>query len=100
MKRRQTDHNEIARTGEEPVCAFVPKLLPLQPALDLGGTRRRLLEQALLACGRLDGISALLPDPDLFLYAYVRRETNNHWENVGVRKQLPRQPARCACSTQ
>jgi Fic family protein len=32
------------------------------------------LERALLACGRLDGISALLPDPDLFLYAYVRRE--------------------------
>ena len=28
----------------------------------------------MLACGRLDGVTALLPDPDLFLYAYVRRE--------------------------
>ena len=28
----------------------------------------------MLACGRLDGVSSLLPDPDLFLYAYVRRE--------------------------
>jgi Fic family protein len=27
-----------------------------------------------LACGRLDGVSALLPDRELFLYAYVRRE--------------------------
>jgi Fic family protein len=36
--------------------------------------RQRLLEGALLACGRLDAISGLLPDPDLFLYAYVRRE--------------------------
>ena len=27
-----------------------------------------------MACGRLDGVSALLPDPELFLYAYVRRE--------------------------
>jgi Fic family protein len=27
-----------------------------------------------LALGRLDSISALLPDPQLFLYAYVRRE--------------------------
>jgi Fic family protein len=26
------------------------------------------------ACGRLDGVSALLPDPNLFLYSYVRRE--------------------------
>ena len=36
--------------------------------------RQKLLERALLACGRLDGVSVLLPDPDLFLYAYVRRE--------------------------
>jgi Fic family protein len=36
--------------------------------------RQRLLEGALLACGRLDAISGLLPDPDLFLYAYVHRE--------------------------
>jgi Fic family protein len=74
MKRGQTGHYEVARTGEETVRAFVPDPLPPQPALDLGGTRQRLLEQALLACGRLDGVSALLPDPDLFLYAYVRRE--------------------------
>jgi len=36
--------------------------------------RQHLLERALLACGRLDGVTALLPEPDLFLYAYVRRE--------------------------
>jgi Fic family protein len=44
------------------------------PPIDLGGPRQQLLEQALLACGRLDGVTALLPDPELFLYAYVRRE--------------------------
>jgi Fic family protein len=38
------------------------------------GPRARLHDQALLACGRLDAITALLPEPDLFLYAYVRRE--------------------------
>jgi Fic family protein len=32
------------------------------------------LERALLACGRLDGMTALLPDPGMFLYAYVRLE--------------------------
>jgi Fic/DOC family N-terminal len=36
--------------------------------------RQHLLERTLLACGRLDGVTALLPDPDLFLYSYVRRE--------------------------
>ena len=52
----------------------MPAPLPPEPALDLAGERQLLLERALLACGRLDGVSALLPDPDLFLYAYIRRE--------------------------
>jgi Fic family protein len=33
-----------------------------------------LLESALLALGRLDGVSTLLPDKALFLYTYVRKE--------------------------
>nr|WP_278286926.1 Fic family protein [Tepidiforma thermophila] len=33
-----------------------------------------MLERALVAIGRLDAISALLPNPTLFLYGYVRRE--------------------------
>ncbi len=60
--------------GGETVRAFVPAPLPPAPPLELSGTRQRLLERALLACGRLDGVTALLPDPELFLYAYVRRE--------------------------
>ncbi len=54
--------------------AFVPSPLPPDPPLEFSGARQRLLERALLACGRLDGVTALLPDPELFLYAYVRRE--------------------------
>lgn len=60
--------------GGETVRAFIPAPLPPNPPLDLGGTRQTLLERATLALGRLDSISLLLPDPRLFLYAYVRRE--------------------------
>ena len=60
--------------GGETVRAFVPAPLPPDPPLEFSGARQRLLERALLACGRLDGVTALLPDPELFLYAYVRRE--------------------------
>jgi Fic family protein len=74
MKRGPAGKYEIAATGDETVRAFVPAPLPPDPTLDLSGARQRLLERALLACGRLDGVTALLPDPDLFLYAYVRRE--------------------------
>ena len=60
---------EITATGGETVHAFIPALLPPDPPLELSGARQRSLERALLACGRLDGVTALLPDPDLFLYA-------------------------------
>lgn len=61
-------------TAGETVRAFVPLPLPPVPAIEITADRQRLLEKALLACGRLDAITTLLPDPDLFLYAYVRRE--------------------------
>ncbi len=75
MNRGATGRYEIATTVVgEAVRAFAPDPLPPRPPIDLSGPRQRRLEQALLACGRLDGVSALLPDPDLFLYGYVRRE--------------------------
>ena len=74
MNRGPAGRYEVTATARETVRAFVPQPLPPQPALDMSGPRQRALEQAVLACGRLDGLSALLPDPDLFLYAYIRRE--------------------------
>ena len=74
MKRGVTGEYIVSVTSGEAVRAFAPSPLPPNPPLDLTGPRQRLLEQALLACGRLDAITALLPEPDIFLYTYVRRE--------------------------
>jgi len=74
MERDTTGRYETTVSAGETVRAFVPSPLPPLPPLDLSGGRQQRLESALLASGRLDGVSALLPDPDLFLYAYVRRE--------------------------
>jgi Fic family protein len=74
MKRGLTGEYHITRTGAEEVRAFIPFPLPPNPPLDLTGRRGRLLEQATLALGRLDSVTLLLPDPGIFLYAYVRRE--------------------------
>ena len=60
-------------TGAERVRAFVPPPLPPEPAIRLEGLLSR-LSTAERALGRLDGISALLPDQELFLYMYVRKE--------------------------
>jgi len=54
--------------------AFVPAPLPPDPPLQLGDTLQRLLSRADQALGRLDGIAERLPNPDLFVAMYVRRE--------------------------
>jgi len=74
MKRGPTGHYEVSVGGEERVRAFVPDALPPTPPIELDAARSQLHEGALLACGRLDGLTSLLPDPRLFLYSYVRRE--------------------------
>jgi Fic family protein len=74
MKREGTGRYVECSVGGQSVRAFVPPRLPPIPPLDLGGARLALLERATLALGRLDSVGQLLPDPQLFLYAYVRRE--------------------------
>jgi Fic family protein len=53
--------------------AFVPPPLPPVPPLDLIGLLP-LIGQADRALGRLDGASLMLPDLQLFIYMYVRKE--------------------------
>jgi Fic family protein len=60
--------------GGEVVRAFVPAPLPPVSALMFDGGLQRAHEAAVLALGRLDGVSTLLPDRALFLYACVRKE--------------------------
>ncbi|WP_420455603.1 Fic family protein [Rubrivirga sp.] len=72
MPTTPTGTYRISTAGGETVRAFVPN--PLPPDLDLGPEDLDLMERANRALGRLDGISALLPDRDLFLYLYVRKE--------------------------
>ena len=74
MRREATGHYEDSATAGETMRAFVPDPLPPEPPVLLVGPLQALHEGALLACGRLDGVSTLLPNPELFLYAYVRRE--------------------------
>ena len=74
MHRGLTGRYEITTVVGETIRAFIPLSLPPQPPLEFTAERQRLLERATMALGRLDSVSLLLPDPDIFLYAYVRRE--------------------------
>ena len=88
MHRDITGHYISSPAGGEMVNAFVPKPLPPAPSLEINEARQRLLERATLAVGRLDSVSTLLPDPQLFLYAYVRREAVLSSQIEGTRSSL------------
>ncbi len=58
----------------ENVQAFVPAPLPPQPPIRWTPELRSKFDQALVALGRLDTVSTLLPDTSVFLYTYLRKE--------------------------
>ena len=54
--------------------AFLPAPLPPQPPVEIDGDLQALLSTADRALGRLDGSIRTLPNPDLFVFMYVRKE--------------------------
>ena len=54
--------------------AFVPNPLPPNPPLAYDAEMIRLLSEADLALGSLAGVASLLPNPDLFVAMYVKKE--------------------------
>jgi Fic family protein len=54
--------------------AFITAALPPDPPLRIKGELQALLSKADRALGRLDGSVQTLPNPDLFVFIYVRKE--------------------------
>ncbi len=74
MKRAlQGRYLKVAIAGEG-VEAFVPVPLPPRPAIDWTPQLRNRYDEALLALGRLDAVTDLLPNAALLLYSFVRKE--------------------------
>ncbi|MBI5194813.1 MAG: Fic family protein [Nitrospirae bacterium] len=74
MKRENTGHYVTISTTGEPVKAYVPTPLPPEPSLHISAALRSELDSALLALGRLDSVSSYLPDANLLIYMYIRKE--------------------------
>ena len=69
----------VARSGQyieqiEGYKAFIPNPLPPVPEILMEQEIWNLLSQADRALGRLDGTTDALPNPDLFVFMYVRKE--------------------------
>lgn len=74
MKRPlQGRYVKVASAGES-FNAFVPAPLPPRPPVEWSHALRARFDAALLALGRLDAVTDLLPNAGLLLYSFVRKE--------------------------
>ncbi|MEO7999654.1 MAG: Fic family protein [Gemmatimonadaceae bacterium] len=74
MQRTPQGHYQTVTTGDENFKAFIPAPLPPKPAVEWSPLLRRRFDDALVALGRLDAITSLLPDASLLLYSFIRKE--------------------------
>ncbi len=76
MAESAANHSRLGVYVKQPTGyrAFMPNPLPPDPPLRLEGDLLMLHSEADRAIGRLDAATELLPNPDLFVAMYVRRE--------------------------
>src|SRR3984885_6164558 len=74
MKRNPFGTYIETTTLGEAVRAFVPPSLPPHQPLSLTEGAQTALDRAMHSLGRLDGATTTMPDVDLLLYTFVRKE--------------------------
>lgn len=74
MHRPPPGQYRTLTSADEPCRAFIPAPLPPSPAIEWSPALRSRFDSALVALGRLDAVSSLLPNASLLLYSFVRKE--------------------------
>ena len=74
MLRLAPGHYVTVTTAGEPFQAFVPPPLPPEPPVVWSAALRSRFDSALVALGRLDAVTSLLPNAALLLCSFVRKE--------------------------
>lgn len=87
-RRYQPGRSGSYRATAEGFRAFHPKPLPPDPPLVFDEHLIARLAAASTELGRLDGAAEILPDPDFFVYTYVRKEAVLSSQIEGTRSSL------------
>lgn len=74
MSLERAGKNTSCLSGEMSYKAFLPNPLPPDPPVEIDGEIITILSNAHRMLGKLDGISEQIPDIDLFVAMYVRKE--------------------------
>ncbi len=88
MHRQSPGTYRTVPTADEPFRAFVPAPLPPDPPLAWSPAMRRRFDDALVALGRLDAVSALLLNAALVLNSFVRKEAVLSSQIEGMQSSL------------
>ena len=88
MQRPPSGEYRTVTAAGEPFRAFVPAALPPLPPIDWNSALRRRFDDALVALGRLDAVSTLLPNAALILYSFIRKEAVLSSQIEGMRSSL------------
>ncbi|MCK4255712.1 Fic family protein, partial [candidate division WOR-3 bacterium] len=70
--------------GDLSYLAFMPNFLPPKPPIKIDKVMLDLLSKADRFIGRLDMITEVLPDPDFFIFMYVRKEATSSSQVEGT----------------
>lgn len=74
MQRSTQGHFRKVGQAAERYSIFLPPALPPTPALAQDSNLSKTLSSADQMLGRLDGLSRILPHPDLLIHFYIRKE--------------------------
>jgi len=90
---KKNGSNARSKTGQyvtqpQGYKTFVPNPLPPQPPIDIDGDLFSLLSQTDRMLGRLDGAIQILPNADVFVPMYIRREAVLSSQIEGARSSL------------
>lgn len=88
MKRGIQGFQKRIPSAGENYSAFIPSPLPPEVPVVVDTALQSKMDETLIALGRLDSVGVLLPDLEMFLYSYVRREAVLSSEIEGTRSSL------------
>lgn len=74
MNSERAGHFVNQLSGDLAYKSFIPKPLPPEPGIQFDTELMNLLSQSDQAIGRLDGVIKNIPNPDLFVLMYIKKE--------------------------
>ena len=89
MRRGPTGKYETVNDIDRRISAFVPKVLPPQPSVEMSGELLASFADALTAIGGMNTVTRNVPDAGLLIHSFLRKEAVLSSQIEGTQSSLP-----------